>query len=211
MPYAIDLDKISVSEYETLLKKANLLPGRKILLKNIASNFAAIRGKGIQSAGELKRAISTKRKLAAFAVESGIPEEYLVVLRREIGSMEAKNIPLSNFPNIDEHLLLTLEAKGIRSAKEYLERARGTSAELDALCDLARINGVGAQAARAFYEAGYRCSRDVANADAHDMLTRVGSVNAEERYYSARLGEKDMQFCIDSARLLVRFENKSGL
>ncbi len=207
MPYAIDLNRISISEYAALLKNATLLPGRKILLENIESNFAAIREKGIQSVGKLKQAISTKRKLTAFAAESGVPREYLVVLRREIGSMEAKGVPLRNFSDIDEHMLLALEAKGIRSARDYLERAQGTSAELDALCELVRINGVGAYAARAFLEAGYRRVQDVADADVAEMLHRVNRANDEKKYYKVKLGEKDIRFCIDCAQLLMRYQD----
>ena len=49
--------------------------------------------------------------------------------------------------------------------------------------------------------------QDVANAEAAEMLRRVTRVNAERQYYKATLGEKDMQFCIDFARLLVRYSD----
>lgn len=83
-------------------------------------------------------------------------------------------------------------------------RCRG-SEELLCLCDLVRINGVGAVAARAFYEAGYRTAADVAGAHADQMLERVSKVNEAKGYYKAKLGEKDMQFCIDFAMLLKKY------
>ena len=79
------------------------------------------------------------------------------------------------------------------------------SDELFCLCDLVRINGVGPVAARAFYEAGYSSTSDVAIADAEDMLEKVSAVNKVHRYYKAKLGIKDMQFCIDFALLLNKY------
>lgn len=78
---------------------------------------------------------------------------------------------------------------------------------MSCLCDLVRINGVGAVAAKAFYEASYRSVWDVAGADAADMLKRVTDVNDEKSYYKAKLGVKDMQFCIDYALLLKKYES----
>ena len=97
-----------------------------------------------------------------------------------------------------------LRAQGIVSSKDGFERGEANS-ELFCLCDLARINGVGGVAARAFYEAGYRSVADVAATGAKDMLARVSAVNNEHGYYKAKLGEKDMQFCIDFARLIERY------
>ncbi len=38
-----------------------------------------------------------------------------------------------------------------------------------------------------------------------DMLARISAVNAQKGFYKANLGEKDMQFCIDYAQLLVTY------
>jgi len=39
MGYSVDLEGISILRYMEMLKKRNLLPGRKILLENIEENF----------------------------------------------------------------------------------------------------------------------------------------------------------------------------
>ena len=69
-----------------------------------------------------------------------------------------------------------------------------------------RINGVGAVAARAFYEAGYKTISDIAKAPAEEMLAKVTAVNNAKQYYKAKLGVKDMQFCIDFAGLIMGFD-----
>ena len=70
-----------------------------------------------------------------------------------------------------------------------------------------RINGIGPQAAKAFYAAGYKTIEDIANSTKEEMLKKITEVNDEKQYYKAELGLKDMQFVIDFANLITNFEN----
>lgn len=205
MKYNLDLERLSVQEYKALLMQQNLLPGRRILWQDIDSNFALFESRNIKTVAQLKKSLSTPDKIAAFASESGISEDYLVILKREIGSLEQKPVLLSGFKGIDSSLLAKLAGDGIVTSKEFWEQNHHTSDELFCLCDLVRINGVGPIAARAFYEAGYQSASDVAEADAGDMLEKVSAVNEAKHYYKAKLGSKDMQFCIDYAMLLKKY------
>ncbi len=205
MKYNLDLELLSVQEYKDLLKQQNLLPGRRILWQDIDKNFAVFESRGIKNVAELKRNLSTPAKIVDLGLASGIPEEYLVILKREIGSLEQKPVPLSSFPGIDSSLATKLGGAGLKTSKEYWESKQDLTDELFCLCDLVRINGVGSIAAKAFYEAGYRSVSDVAAADAAVMLEKVTVVNEAKCYYKAKLGQKDMQFCIDFALLLNKF------
>lgn len=205
MKYTLDLELLSVQEYKALLKKQNLLPGRRILWQDIEEKFAAFEGKGIKTVAQLKKNLSTPAKMSDIEVASGISEEYLVILKREIGSLEQKPVPLSGFPGIAPSLLAKLGVVGLKTSKDYWESKQDFSDELFCLCDLVRINGVGPIAARAFHEAGYRSASDVAAADAAVMLEKVSAVNEAQHYYKAKLGLKDMQFCIDFALLLNQY------
>ena len=206
MRYSLDLSRISLATYQALLSKQTLLPGRRILQNDLGRNFAALSARGIDSLAQLKQRLSTPQKQSALAAETGISEEYLVILKREIGSLEQKPIPLTAFPGLDPETVAALNREGFADSKDCIERGTAVSCEVFSLCDLARINGVGGAAAAAFYAAGYRSVSDVASANAADMLRRVGEANAEYGYYKAKLGEKDMQFCIDFARLLRQFD-----
>ena len=126
-------------------------------------------------------------------------------MKREIGSLEQKPVSLADFPGIDGSLLDQLSELGLITSKDYWNQKQGFTDELFCLCDLVRINGVGPLAARAFYEAGYQSALDVSEADPQEMLEKVSEVNEIHRYYKARLGIKDMQFCIDFARLLKKY------
>lgn len=180
MAYNLDLSNISVDEYKQLLKSQNLLPARKILLDNIDINFELIAKQNINNIEQLKKHLATPQKISSFAALTGIAQDYLIILKRETGSLEQKPVLIDSFPNIDKTLILDLKRKGIKTSKDYYESEYFNSNELSCLCDLVRINGVGAVAAKAFYEASYRSVLDVACADAADMLKRVTDINKKE-------------------------------
>jgi hypothetical protein len=203
--YNLDLGLLSIREYKALLKKQNLLPGRRVLWQDIDRNFALFESRNIKTVAELRKSLSTPSKLTAFAADNGIPENYLVILKREIGSLEQKPILLASFPGIDPLLIEKLSDAGLKTSKDYFESSPTTPGELFNLCDLVRINGVGSIAAKAFYEAGYQSVSDIARADAPMILEKVSAVNEIRHYYKAKLGLKDMQFCIDFAALLVEY------
>lgn len=203
MKYNLEVEHLSVHNYKDILKKRNLLPGRRILLENIDENFALFEHRGIKNVSQLRKSVSTPRKISSIAAESGISEDYLIILKREMSSLEQKPVSLASFPGIDTLLIAKLNDAGIKTSKDYFESRLSETDELFCLCDLVRINGVGPVAAKAFYDAGYMSVSDVADADAAAILEKVSSINKIKQYYKANLGLKDMQFCIDFARLLI--------
>lgn len=205
MKYNLNLSSLLIQDYKEFLKNQNLLPSRRILWQDIDENFALFENYEIRTVEDLKKVLSTPQKMASLATHSGLTDNYLVILKREIGSLEQKPVPITNFPDMNVSLIATLNNDGIKTSKDYFESGRSESDELLCLCDLVRINGVGAIAAKAFYEAGYRSVSDVAHADAAVMLDKVSNVNKAKLYYKANLGTRDMQFCIDFAKLLIQF------
>ncbi|MEX1307993.1 MAG: DUF4332 domain-containing protein [Eubacteriales bacterium] len=205
MLYSISLERISLSEYQALLKKQTLVPSRQILWDDIDARFSAIKAQGIADLATLKKELAKPDKLAAFAEKSGVPAEYLNILRRQMGSLTAKSVKITEFPGLNSTLVENLQTQGFKTAKDVFESDQPLDKELTCLCDLTRINGVGAVAARLFYDAGFRSIEDMAQADAKDILEKITTVNAENQFYKATLGLKDMQFCIDAASLLIKY------
>ena len=219
MGYVIDLSKISTLTYMDIIKNQRLLPARQILKQSIDRNFDIIIGLGLTSVDDIRKALSSKQKIEQFSDKTGISIDYLTILKREICSVVQKPVKLSDFPDVDANIIKQFNDSGIITTKDYydiymtlcdinaqkLHIDQHTAHELLCLCNLTRINGVGAVAARAFYEAGYETIQDVADADAAKMLDDVTKINAEKTYYRAKLGQKDMQFCIDFANLLLNY------
>lgn len=200
----MDLTHLSVAQYKALLAKQNLLPGRRLLWQEMNQNFILLENSGMKTVAHLQKALATPGKLTAFSLRSGIPEDYLVLLRREIGSLVQKPIPLQHFPGMDPARIEQLKGEGVQTSKDYFESNPSQPDELYHLCDLVRINGVGVLAAKAFYHAGYPTVASVAAAEPATMLRDLAAVNGTHQFYCANLGLKDMQFCIDFAVLLTQ-------
>jgi hypothetical protein len=218
MGYAIDLKQISIQEYKEILKNQNLLPGRRSLLDALEEKFSRIADAGIGNLFELKNSLSTPHKLSALSAKTNIPEDYLVILKRELSSLDQKPVPISDFPGVSEQTVHRLLEHSIKTSKDFYNMfmtARGGEVisvktgvgndeidELYSLCNLVRINGVGVAAARTLYESGYKDIAEIAYANAGDLLSRISETNSVGHYYNAKLGIKDAQFVIDFAKLL---------
>ena len=157
----MDLSKMDIQKYKTFLKGQYLIPSRQILHENIDHNFKTFENSGLKNLLDLKQAISTSGKIEKLSNETGVPAEYLNILRRELGTFDKQGVGIE------------------------------------------RINGIGTQAAKAFYEAGYKTIEGIANAEKEDMLEKINKINDEKKYYKAKLGLKDMQFVIDYAKLMM--------
>jgi len=204
MRYDPDLSQIPLPAYRNMLRRQNLLPSRRLLLEDLEENFARMQALSIATVADLRRALSSPAKIAAFAAKSGIAAKYLTVLRRETGTLLVKPVPLAAFPGTDTAQIDALRARGIRTSRDYFEAETDPGSELYCLCDLARINGVGPNAARMLCDAGYRSPAEIAATDAETLLSRIAGANAAHRFYQGTLGLKDMQFCIDMAGLLTK-------
>ncbi len=206
MKYDVDLSRLSVARYLTILKGQTLLPGRRMLLNNLDGNFEAIQRMGILNVAQLKSALSSPKKIDAFSQSSGVPKAYLVMLKRQIGGLSQKRVLLRDFPGIDTSLIQRLLQSGIKNSKDYFKSGPDASDELYCLCNLVRINGVGALAARVLFDAGYASVADIAQADAASALARMNDANDANGVYKVKLGIKDSRFCIDAAQLLLQLD-----
>ena len=222
MSYSIDLTRISLQTFQDILKRKNLLESRRILQNDLEANFQRIAGADVSSLSALKKELSSSQKLAKFAARTNISKEYLIMLKRELGSLEQKPVPVSDFLGLNRQTVQTLAEHGLKTSNDVfcafqnegakrslLEKTGISRNELDevfCLSGLVRINGVGAAAARSLYEAGYKDIEEVASADAGVLLERISAVNAKGAYYHAKLGRKDMQFVIDAAAFLRDLE-----
>lgn len=213
--YSINLSRLSLKAYKDHLLSIDLLPSRRVLLDSIDANISAIADRGIDDIGELIQVVSTPKKLSALSQLTSISEDYLKVLKREIGGLQPKNVPLSEFDMLSADQLEKLKNAGLRSSKDLFEAypnidesilEKMTCDKLYALCALVRINGIGALAAKIFFEAGYTSTADIASGDAQTMADKFNAINDAKQYYDGmRLGRKDMTFCIIHAKMLGQY------
>lgn len=223
--YSIDPSLLSLEEFRKLTAGKSMLPGRVILQEELKERFQVLKDLGINTLGDLLRILASKSKIDSLAAQTGLSDTYLVLLKREAGSYLARPFPLSEFPGIPFEYTELLKSRGIRNTKdlfekvqtgaqqEKLSRETGIPAyrlkELYSLCDLSRITGVGAVFARVVYEAGIRSSQEFASTDIPTLLNSCRSVIEKHGYAAGKLGEKDIQYGINYASVLVKCDQKT--
>ncbi len=195
-----------------------MIPSRVILQQDLDQNFNTLAKLGIGNLKELLTALGSSSKIEQLSGETGIPENYLRLLKREAGSYLSKAFPLSDFPGIPLEYTEVLKTRGIRSTKQFFEKVQSPGqrkqvasscgiplarlAEIHALCDLSRITGVGGFYARIIYHAGIRSVEDFARTDAAAQNVLYLASLARLGYPVKALGEEDLQYCINYAKLI---------
>jgi hypothetical protein len=165
--------------------------------------FATLDAMGIKNLQDLSDALRTKKKLERFSRESGLPQDYLTVLRRRAGTYTPRPVPLKRLPGIAPEAIEGLAAVGFKDTRQLFERAQThqdreklvglagvTDDELLALVklsDLARAPYVGPVFARLFYEAGADTLEKLANSRPEELAMRILATNEDQRLTRASL------------------------
>ena len=130
MRYHVDMESLTLSAYRTLLTKQNLLPGRRLLWQDIDRHFALLESQGFRTAAQLHQGLRTPAQRKALAQGTGIPEAYLTVLQRELGSLVQKPVPLTDFPGVPPSRAEELRAAGLKTSRDYFEHPPTRSQQL---------------------------------------------------------------------------------
>jgi len=181
MGYYIDLKSISIDAYKEILKTTILIPSWKVLEENIDKNLNIIKKHSIKSLDELLIVLKDKSKIQEFSKQSGLPENYLSVLKRVVNGYRQKPNRIKDFICIGEDIVIKLEKAGIRNTLKLYEEiltdekrkelSRKTEIgnneimKLTKLTDLSRIRWVNHTFAYVLLESGYDTAEKVANAD----------------------------------------------
>ena len=216
--YGIPLETIGLDRFRQMLTSKQLLPSRVMLLEQIAERFEALGAQGLSNLKDLVQATSTGKRLAALAEATGIPADYLKILRREAGSYVSRPVNLRELPDVDPAIIEKLEAAGIKHSKHLFERAKtpagrgqlaselgipeATIFELTQLADLLRIVGVGPVFARILYQANIDTVAAFAQQSADSATQAVNRLIAETHPGQGEITEEDIRYCLETARLL---------
>ena len=201
--YHIDLEGFSLERYKGILRTGRLLPSERILGERIPERFAILESMGIGNLKNLIGALSSKKKQERFSQESGLPQDYLTVLRRRAGSYTPRPIPLKKLLGIDPRHTERLAALGIKDTKQLFDRGsckqdraelaelanvpEAVMLELVKLSDLARPPYVGPVFARLLYETGLDTIAALSKQRAEALRERLLATNQEKRIYRAAI------------------------
>lgn len=204
-----NLSNIGLDDFKDELKTGRLLPGRKLLLKDIDEEFSRIQKAGIKNLGELRNELKNCKKISRLAKETGIPEDYLKVLKREVNSLLPTPVKFGNIPNISEEIVNQLHALNITDTRDLFpyvknpdnrqkfKQLSGFSLEdilwLTKIVDVSRIKWVGPKLARLIVDTQYDTVQKLSGADPQKVLMAFNKAKKKHKAYEGALGMEDIE------------------
>ncbi len=202
-----------------------MLPSRVELHREMDTRLVLLQKAGLSSLGDLIERLASPSKREALSSGTGLPVDYLVLLKREAGSYLARPFRLSDFPGIPFEYTEVLKSRGLKNTRDFFEKVQTGEQkarvsketgipverlwELHALCDLSRITGVGGVFARVVYEAGIRSCREFAWTDAPGHYKLYRKMMEKRGYATGHFSEEDIRYCIDYAKVLAEADNEA--
>jgi hypothetical protein len=219
--YHVDLGQFSLERFKHILEAGDLLPSQRILKEDIPGRFAVLTSMGITNLQELLDVLKTKKRIEQFARESGLPLDYLTILRRRMKIYQPSPIPLAKIPGIASEHIEHLAAVEIKQTRQLFERARSKSGrselvketgipedvvlEMVKLSDLARAGYVGPIFARMLHETGKDTLEKLAQSSPTELHAKLLAVNEEQKLTRVtNFTIKDIASCVEIAQMLPK-------
>lgn len=215
MGYHADAERIGLDELRRRIESTDLVPSRECLLEDIGPTVDTLNRIGIETLGQLRYELKSKKRLADLAERTGIDSEYLVLLRREIESYFPKPFPLKDFDWMPEADISGLVGHGIRNTPALYEVTQDPAqraqlvdetdvdaATLDVLAqlvDMTRVQWVSPTAARMLMETGCDGAAALAEADADKLCEALEQVNEGGRFFKGTIGLRDVRRLVHAA------------
>jgi len=207
---------MTLSDLETILTEADLLKSRMIIKDDIHRKFQILKNEGIDNTEELFITLKNRKKLLELAGITGIEENYLIILIRELKSFKQAPNKFRDFPELSQQICNSLETQGIKNTRQLYDKIitpkdREKLAQLTGLddktilylarlADLSRIRWVNHTFAYMLYEAGYASPLEVSRADVGDLHKIINKINKEKGFYRGTIGLHDFKLTVEAAR-----------
>lgn len=218
--YHISLKEISLDEYEKILESKELLPGRIILKEDIHEKFNKIRSNDIEDLEKLLEQLNSKKKIKKFALDSGLNENYLTILRREIKSNLPHPVKLNSFPGVNSENIEILATMGIKNSKNLYNKVKNKEElyklqnktniplkellEIINMSDLVRVSGVGPVFSRMIIDVGIESAKKMSEVDSKQLFKDLVKINIEKNYTKANFTQNDVEYCANFAKKLPK-------
>ena len=216
MGYYIDIEKITIDEYQAKLVSAYLPPSRMMLKDRLDERFGYFKSIGIKNLKELMQILKKKDKASELADVECLSGDYLTILLRELNSMLPKPNKFAEFTGISKEIVAKLEKIGInntqklydkvitKSDRQKLAELTGISEkdvlELTKLSDLSRIKWVGVTFARMLYDIGIDTVEKATKANPVELHASITRLNKEKNIYKGQIGLNDIKIFVHAAK-----------
>jgi hypothetical protein len=216
MGYYIDLSSINIDSFKAKLDTADLLPSRMVLKDKLDERFNFFKSIGIRNVKELQQTLKKKDKLAELSKVDFLSEDYLVILLRELNSIQLKPNKIRDFAGISPDTISKLEKLGIKDTVGLFDKVKTPAdrkvffsiagipdsdiLELTKLTDLSRVKWVGANFARMLFDVGIDTVEKASMADYVELHKKINQINKERNYFKGQIGLHDMKLFVDAAK-----------
>ena len=213
MGYYINDRSTSLDDLRTRLEATDLIPSHRPLLDGAAKKLGALKKVEVKTVADLRARLKSKKSLASLADDSGIDEDYLVLLRRAVEGFFPKPQPLKEFDWVEGEIIVKLEQSGVKNTRQLYEVASsdpnsfaesaglgsGDLLGITALADLSRVQWVSPTFARTLVAAGFTSARAVHQANPETLYEAVLQANKKDCYYKGKVGLRDIKRLIVAA------------
>lgn len=215
MGYYIDLERISIDDYQKKLESAYLPPSRQILKENLDERFKYFKSIGIENVIQLLQFLKKKDKFKELSNISCFTEDYLAILLRELKSMLPKPNKIDDFTIISKEIVARLEKVGIKNSEKlfYKVKTKLDRKELakliqikeeevlllTKLSDLSRIKWVGAMYAQILYSLKVDTVEKVSKSNPIDLHKRINQMIKEKGIFKGQIGLNDVNILVETA------------
>jgi len=214
MGYYVDLNAITLEDFFAKIADVSVLPSQRVLREAPEERLLRLKKIGIDNVNQLQMILRTKEKIKETSQKTGLAEDYLTLMRRELDRYQPKPISFKDIPELKGDVLGKLRLNRINTtlhlfdkvltAEDRMETAHylGISMEdvieLAKLTDVSRIMWSTPTFVRLLIEAGYDSVSKTSGADYRMMYADLKQVNDRKSYLKSRLSENDV-------RLFVRY------
>lgn len=162
--------------------------------------------------------MKTPNKAKKFAAQSGLPEDYVLILRREVYSYLPKPVNLDKFPGIKKEPIDKLNNIGIKNTLHLFNRVKtpddrnevasetGLSNDeimrLTKFCDLSRVKWMGPIFARLFLESKADTVEKLSESNPEILYEKLVEINNSKGYTKAKFVENDVRLCVNIAKMV---------
>jgi hypothetical protein len=197
----------------------DLVPSRAALLVDIDSIFEKLAIRGVGTWFDLQVAIKNPKNLEAFAIDTGIEREYLVLLRREIEGYRPKIFNLSVIDWVPQEVIKKLIDDGITTSEQLFSSVTDKDLRNDFadkvgidhqmmdylanLVSLCLVQWVSPTPGRMLIEAGYETPQKLSDADGNELFEAMDRVNKKGQYFKGTIGLRDIKRLIEAAKYML--------
>jgi hypothetical protein len=214
--YYIDLSTKSIKWLKEYLETSKLLPSQQVLKEKLKERFDILTQSGIKNLYDLQQVLKNKSNVQQFSLQTGLPEDYLTVLRREVNSYHPQPRKISDFPFIHLDVKVKLHTFGIKDSfvlfdhvatqekrEALMQKLNLTTDEVLILAkavDLMRIRYVNHTFANLLLHSSYDTVSKVQKSDCNKLYKELYDLNENQNYFTGHFGASDMELFINDAK-----------